>query len=219
MVTYTDPEYVATKLIRKGKGSLAPLFATLAGWIADTWQTVVLNVIYDRPATLARRPRLQVIVEDEDDLRKCRDGLNFDRVKQQAIAERFCELVSADGGRKYHVQDLLVVFSSFAPLARQEADSLITDKQVEGLQTRIANPALWTIARCFGRVDFMFYTDEQARAHENGGLLEAYADLYFELLQPNDEFGYLTRRRFAVRFDSKEHFDRKYDGNWFSYFR
>ena len=40
-----------------------------------------------------------------------------------------------------------------------------------------------------------------------------------ELLRPHDEFGYLSRWRFAVRFDSKENFDRKYDANWFYYFK
>jgi hypothetical protein len=111
------------------------------------------------------------------------------------------------------------VFSSFAPLARQEADSRVTDKQVEGLRRSLAETALWTIARCFGRVDFMFYTDEQARAHAKAGFLDTYADSYFELLRPHDEFGYLSRSRFAVRFDSKENFEKKYDGSWFYYFK
>ena len=219
VVTYADREYVATKRVKQGKATLAPPFATLAEWIADTWTIAVLNVIYDRPAVLARQPRLQVIVEHETDLQKCFDGLNFDPVKQQAIAARFRELVNLEGGRRFSVDGLLVVFSSFSRVARQEADSRVTDKEVEGLQRSIANAALWTIARCFGRVDFLFYTDEQARAHAKAGFLDTYADVYFELLRPHDEFGYLRRSEFAVRFDSKENFDKNYDGNWFYYFK
>jgi hypothetical protein len=219
VVTYTDPEYVATKLVKQGQAILAAPFATLAEWIASTWQVAVLNVIYDRPAVLARRPRLQVIVENCTDLEQCFEGLNFDPAKQQAIAARFGELVNLDAGRKYSIDGLLVVFSAFAPLARQEADSRVTEGQVEALQARIGNRALWQIARCFGRVDFLFFTDEEARAHTEAGFLHTYADLYFDLLRPHDEFGYLSRSRFAVRFDSKENFEKTYDGNWFYYFK
>jgi hypothetical protein len=78
---------------------------------------------------------------------------------------------------------------------------------------------LWTIHRCFGRVVFLFFTDEQAQAHAKGGLLEAYADLYFEVLQRHDEFRYVRRDRFGIEFDSKENFDKNYRSNWFFYDR
>jgi hypothetical protein len=101
LVVYTDPEYVATKLVKQGKAAVAPPFDELAHWIAGTWQITVLNVIYDQIVVVTRRPRLQVIVEDDADLQKCRDGLNFDPVKQQAIAARFREIVNQDRERRY----------------------------------------------------------------------------------------------------------------------
>jgi hypothetical protein len=147
------------------------------------------------------------------------DGHNFDPLKQQAIAARFTELVNRQEPASYDVDGLLVVFSAFAPLAREEADSQITDVEVHVLQERIANPHLWTIHRCFARVTFMFHTDEQARTHAEAGWQEAYADQYFELLQKHDEFKYLHRARFSVEFDSKENFDKNYGSSWFYYDR
>ena len=104
-------------------------------------------------------------------------GTIFDPAKQQAVAARFAELVNQQGPTRYDVDGLLVVFSAFAPLAREEADNQIADADVNDLQERIANPQLWTIHRCFGRVTFMFYTDEQARTHAQAGFQKADADL------------------------------------------
>ena len=216
----TDPEYVATKLMKQGKAVLASPFAELADWIAAQWQVVVLNVVYDEDKVLhSRRPRLQVIVEHSQECQRFFDGHNFDPVKQQAIAAQFSELLGRQHVRHYRVDNLLVVFSAFAPVAREEADSRIADAELHALRARIGNPQLWTIHRCFGRVRFMFYTDQQAETHARAGSRETYADLYFELLQRHDEFKYLHRAQFAVEFDSKETFDRDYQGSWFYYDR
>ena len=220
MVTHYDDAYKATKLIKQEKAGLEPTLAELADWIAATWQVTVLNVIYDEVEASPTRPRLQVIVEHSRERQTffaSRRG--FDPLKQQAIAARFTYLVNRQKPTRYDVDGLLVVFAAFAPLAREEADSQITDVELNALQERIANPHLWTIHRCFGRVTFMFYTDEEARSHAQAGLREAYADLYFELLQRHDEFKYLRKARFSVEFDSKEILDNNYGGSWFYYDR
>jgi hypothetical protein len=238
MLAPNDREYKATRRIKRGQSVLAPPFAELAEWISSEWHVTVLNVVYDRPFILDRRPRLQIIVEHSRERDRFLDELgNFDHAKQQAIVARFAEQV---GRRKtqasqssvaawvaqwvkqkvttrYRVEQLLVVFSAFAPVARGEADCRITDLDVAALQTRIADPQLWTIRRCLGHVTFMYYTDEQARAHDQSGLSVVYADLYFALLQSHDEFGYLSRSRFCIHSDSKEIFDKTYEGNWFKY--
>ncbi len=220
LVTSYDPEYKATKLIKQGKAALEPVMADMADWVASRWQVTVLNVIYDQiDASHNRRPRLQVIVEHSHECQAFFDGHNFDPLKQQAVAARFAELVNQQQPTRYDVDGLFVVFSAFAPLARREADSQIADREVNALQERIANPQLWTIHRCFGRVTFMFYTDEQARTHAQAGLREPYADRYFELLQKHDGFKYLHRARFSVEFDSKEKFEKNHGASWFYYDR
>src|SRR5262245_17484336 len=219
MVTCYDPDYKATRLLKQGKAALEKPFAELAAWLASRWQVVVLNVIYSEPASLHGRGRLLVVFEHSRELRQFYDRFNFDRLKQQAIGWQFAEIVNRQTPTRYKTERLFVAFSAFAPLAREAADSHITDAEVRALQERIANPDLWTIHRCFGRVTFMFYTDEQAKVHAGRGFHEAYADLYFELLKPHDEFDYLRRSRFTAAFDSKETFDTRYEGSWFYYDR
>jgi hypothetical protein len=217
LVTCYDTEYKDTKLIKQGRAALEPLFAELAGWVASTWEVTVLNVVYDQVDAPRRFPRLQVIVEHADEQQKFRAGFNFDPSKQQAVAEKFAELVAQTGSSKHKADRLLVVFSAFAPLAREEADTQISDADIEDLQKRLTDPALWTIHRCFGRVVFMFYTD--AQAHARKARLESYSDQYFELLRQHDEFKYLNRRKFSVESDSKENFDNNYNGSWLNYDR
>jgi hypothetical protein len=154
---------------------LEPVMADLADWVASRWQVTVLNIICDQiELSHNLRPRLQVIVEHSHERQEFFDGHNFDPLKQQAVAARFAELVNQQGPTRYDVDGLLlVVFSAFAPLAREEADNQIAEAEVNALQERIANPQLWTIHCCFGRVTFMFYTNEQARTHAQavpGGL-------------------------------------------------
>jgi hypothetical protein len=111
------------------------------------------------------------------------------------------------------------VFSEFAPLACEEADSRLTDKQIEQLKAGLGNPDLWLISRCFGNVTFMFYTDQQLSKYDTAEVKEEYVSKYFELVKANDEFGYLSSSDFTVSFDSKQNFDENFESNWYYYYK
>jgi hypothetical protein len=217
MITCADREYKATKRIKQGKRRLAAPFDELARWIAATWKVTVLNVIYNR-ATLVHKPRLQVILEFAKEERKFHRGVNYDEQKQQAIAGKFLEII-AGTEHAFDVEGLFVVFSAFAPLALEEADSQISQRQVAKLKRRLANPDLWKIDRFFGHATFFFYTDVQVQRYEAKGKKAEYARAYFQLLKPHDEFGYLKETVFRVDFDSKQNFDENYQSNWYYYYK
>ena len=160
-----------------------------------------------------------MILEHRRDAEKFRDGYNFDATKQQAIRAHFLDIINRQPSHGYDVDGLFVVFSAFAPIAKEEADSKLSEQQIEALKNRLSNPDLWVVSRCFGRVTFMFFTDEQAAKHEANGKKEEYAEKYFEILKPNDEFGYLSVDDFAVGFDSKQNFDDNFKGNWYYYYK
>ncbi len=218
MITPSDPEYQATKRIVLGKARVEGPFDELSRWIASTWDVIVLNVIYDR---VDNRPRLQVVLADNPDLDRFHDAsrCNFDANKQLAIAEQFIDLVSREKSHNYDVERLLVVFAPFAPVAMEEADRNISDEQIEALKTRLGNPDLWTISRCFCDVTFMFYTDEQVAKHEASGLKGLYARKYLDTLKPFDNCGCVSVESFHIHFDSKQRFDKHYNGSWSLYNR
>ncbi len=237
MIFHTDRVYKSTKRIKQGKKQLEPPFDELAQWIEKTRGVTVLNVVYDRASKLCG-PRLQVIVEHPGQERKFCKGFNFDPKQQAAIIRKFLRIIGGDGGRAFavgkgrtdrnvhptdgrpfDVEGLFVVFSAFSPLAREEADAQITEADVAALQKRIKNRDLWLISRCFGHITFFFFTDQQMKKYIAQGKQKEYADLYFEILKPHDEFGYLKRSSFKVYFDSKENFEEKYEGNWYYYYK
>lgn len=218
MITSFDREYKATKRIKQGKKRLHPPFDELGRWIESKWNVTVLNVIYDRANSL-HTPRLQVILEHKTHARKFHRGVNFDRSKQSAIASRFLGIIGRESTYDFDVDGLFVVFSAFAPLAREEADNQISDEEVQSLKARIGNPDIWEISHCFGHVTIFFFTEAQVKRYETEGKKQEYARIYFEILKPHDEFGYLHRRDFEIDFDSKQNFDENYEGSWFYYYR
>lgn len=218
MITAWDEEYKATKRIKQGLANLTAPFDELARWISSTWHVTVLNVIYHGKTSL-HGPGLQVILEHQSDAMKFYRGVNFDPEKQMAIKERFLAIIGGEDVYIYDVSGLSVGFSAFAPLAREEAHDQIKDDEVNALKSRIGNPALWEISRNFGQVTFFFYTNLQAMWHQIAGKKAVYSKMYFELLKPHDEFGYLDEKEFSVAFDSKHNFDKKYKSNWFYYYR
>jgi hypothetical protein len=217
LITSSDNEYQATKRIKQGKARLAAPFTELAAWISDRWHVIVLNVIYDHRNNL-HAPRIQVILEHETEAQRFRDGFNFDSRKQQEVAAKFRQMVSGDSCQ-YDLTGLFVVFSAFATIAREEADSKITESEIDALKKRIGNPDLWVISRFFGHVTFMFHTDAQAKEYAAKGKQSEYAQKYFEILKPHDEFGYIAQDSFIVAFDSKQNFDDKYQSNWYYFYK
>lgn len=218
MITHSNREYKSTKRIKQGKKCLRGPFADLAEWIASTRNVTVLNVIYDR-ANSMHEPRLQVILEHPGEVRKFRSGFNFDRRQQNAIKRKFLRLIGSDDTHDFDTDGLFVVFSAFSPIAREEADSQIEESEVDALKAQIDNPDLWEISRSFSTVTFFFYTDKQKQRYEDQGKKKEYAGLYFDLLEPHDEFGYLKRSKYKVNFDSKQNFDENYDSNWYYYYK
>jgi hypothetical protein len=90
---------------------------------------------------------------------------NFDATKQREIRDRFASVAgdSLDGGT--NIGRLLVIFSSFEPVARMEANWRVSDDDIEQLMETLSCPDLWKVRRGFENVTFFFYTDAQAKAN------------------------------------------------------
>lgn len=217
MIALSDREYVATKRIKQGKKRLTAPFKELAQWISTEWRVTVLNVRYDR-ANAIHAPRVHVILEHESHARKFHRGVNFDMEKQAAVAKKFLEIIAGDSKHTLDVAGLFVIFSAFAPEAIEEADGKISEEDIQALKVQIGNPDIWEISRPCGDVTVFFFTNDQVKLHEAKGRKKEYAKLYFDLLKPHDEFGYLKESKFKIDFDSKQNFDENFKGSWFNYF-
>jgi hypothetical protein len=234
MIVPSDKDYQETKLIKEGKASIEPDFRPLADWVDKNFNVKVLNIYYDitTGAYKKRFPRLNIIFEHPEDELKFRNGYlgNFHQDKQKIIAKKFNELVNGNKRgsvwsliklkkSKYDVKGLYVIFDAFKPVARTEANEGIPEVEIDRLLIEINNPDIWKIVRFAAGVTFFFYTDKQSENAKTTGYIDRLQGKYFDLLKKYDRFDYFDRQTFSVSVDSKENFEKKYEGNWYYYFK
>lgn len=230
----SDKDYKLTKKIKKGERQMNPEFVGLADWIKDEYEVEILNIIYDFIDNKEKQPRLTIIFEFYKDELKFRDGYvgNFDSDKQKIIEDKFHELVNDKirkgsilrplfdrNENKYKTNDIWVVFTSFEPIAKDEANSIIPESEVKKLKKELDNVDLWEISRAFSGVTFFLYTDRQVKDYENSETRKLWTQKYFDLLDKYNEFRYFKRDTFSIYLDSKENFDTNYQSNWFYYYK
>jgi hypothetical protein len=231
MIMTSDKDYKETKLIKQNKRKISSEFVELAEWINLKFDVFVLNVFYDSLNDKNETPRLNIIFEFKIDELKFRDGQlgNFDRKKQKLIAEKFQELVSGKikrhsfleklFGKKHSAEKLFVIFSSFEPIAKDEANSSIPNSEIDKLKSELGLIDIWEIYRQFSGTTFFFYTDKQVDECSRNGTKENLSKIYFNLLKRYDDFGYFKEDNYSVMLDSKENFDTNYESSWFYYSR
>lgn len=219
MIDPSNPEYKATKRIKKGQTALSKELAALAEWIADQFDcSVPLNIVFDR--TFLGDPRLQIIFEFAADTNKfvSNDG-NYDSKKQLIVLNQYKNLFPARWYNRRKYDRMFAVFCSFESVARQEANQAMSEVQITAIKRAIASPILWTIKPLFESVTFLLYTDHQLKMIEGTNFHQQCLEAYSRELAQHDEFGYFTENPIHTRFSSKETFERDYEGSWFYFFR
>lgn len=233
MITSRDIDYLETKLIKQGKKVLESPLSDLAEWISKEFSVNVINIHYDY--IQSKRPRLGIILEFKTDERVFyTDNYNYDQKKQIAISKRFSEIVTLKENKskvnfffkrlkkeaimKYETKDIFVSFSSFEPIAKEEANNRIPEEKIQELKDKLNND-LWKISRFFSSTTFFFYTAEQVKEENNNGSLNIFNEAYFNLIKPYDEFDYIKKENFCINIDSKENFEKNFKSNWYYYYK
>ncbi|WP_146185964.1 hypothetical protein [Flavobacterium album] len=230
MIFPFDEEYIATKQVMLGKATMNFDFIELADYINEKFCVKPVNIIYDLIDDGAT-PRLQICLELEKEALLFKDAmLNFDREKQNIVAEKFREMIESGSMRgdncssssypldAYSADSLFVYFSAFKPVAQMEFNESVLPQEVAALKQKLGNNVIWEIIPKFTGVTFFVYTDKQVREYEDSAEMQRWAAAYFDILEKYDEFGYFEKESFGVFLDSKENFDKNYDSNWNYYF-
>ena len=212
-------------------------FEELAEYINQQFGAKPVNIIYDTIDNInhGKTPRLGVCFEFAKEAQIFKDGIgNFDAKKQKAIADKFKDIIKTrlkdsrkglfeflqlSGPGKYNTKNTFVYFNAFAPIAQIEANQKISNKDISLLKQQLANNDIWEIMPMFSGATFFVHTDVQLREYEDSPEKKKWADAYFKILEPYDEFGYFKREIFGISLDSKENFDTNYNSNWYYYFK
>ncbi len=220
MILPYDPDYQETKQIMLGLSAMKPEFRPLADWVDETFGVKTINTVYDTIEE-GKRPRLELCFEFEKERNPFYgdEWKNFDGGKQKAIASKFKETLVKQGiyGQPYRTENMWIIYGAFEPIARIEANQQVGQKELDRLELTLGNKDLWMIRTFFSGVTFFFHTDEQVRKYENSSTRKEWADRYFDLLEPHNQFGYFKRESFYISLDSKENFDKNYESNWYYY--
>jgi len=218
---YNDEASRETAEIARGTRVIDPRYRDLAEAISERFQVDVMNVALDtfRPAaSFPERLRLWIWLRTENDARSFSDSpFSYDLAKQQAVALMAQSFLLSEPGRrrmKLLSENPFVAFTSLEKPAIEQAIMQASDHQLEGLRVLLANEDLWRVQTIFARVIFFVHTDEQARGYKGTQEFDRWADAFFALVKPYDEFDFLSRERFRVELDSKETFYKVAHGNW-----
>jgi hypothetical protein len=236
MISPYDKEYKQTKQIMLGKKTMNPDFRPLADFIDRRFGVRTINIVYDTIDN-GTRPRIGIYFEfshEKQSFNENNGDVNFDSKKQKLIADKLRQTIIEQGliknrglfnlltkteTAKYQTDNIWVYYSAFEPIARNEANESIPQVKVMQLKTELNCKDLWEISRCFSGTTFFLYTDEQVKQYENSETRKMWADKYFDLLEPYNEFDYFERDKFNVFLDSKENFDNNYKSNWYYYYK
>lgn len=234
MILPSDKEYTQTKRIILGIERMKAEFKPLAEWIDETYDVKTVNIIYD---TLYKTPRIQICFEFEEEMNKflTEDISYFNKAKQKAIGEKFAEIIKQQGLSKsnnaisnifslnnngvYLTDDVFVVYGAFEPIAKIETTYKINKEMIDKFITSFNNKDIWTISIGFTIPTFFMFTDEKVQEYDRVDIKELWADKYYELIQPFDEFNYFKKGDIEVLIDSKENFDTNYESNWYYYYK
>lgn len=234
MILPSDKEYTQTKRIILGIEKMKAEFKPLAEWIDETYDVKTVNIIYD---TLYKTTRIQICFEFKEEMNKflTEDISYFDKAKQKAIGEKFAEIIKQQGLSKsnnaisnifslnnngdYLTDDVFVVYGAFEPIAKIEATYKINKEMIDKFITSFNNKDIWTISIGFTIPTFFMFTDEKVKEYDRVDIKELWADKYYELIQPFDEFNYFKKGDIEVLIDSKENFDTNYKSNWYYYYK
>jgi hypothetical protein len=231
MIFSSDPEYKETKLVKQGVKTIDLAFQDLANWINIYFKTAVLNIYYDKIKPDKNRPRLSIVFENHGEAEKFKDKIgNYDDSKQKLISDKFKELQDNEfhkqnylkkifSSKQFDTNRLYVIFTSFEPIAREEANKNIPESRIEELQAEIGMEDLWMIYRQFSITTFFFNTDNQLEKYSSDGTTDFLKLKYYDLLKQYDEFDYIKPDTYFIKYDSKENFDKNYQSSWFYYSR
>ncbi|MDB5271897.1 MAG: hypothetical protein JWO58_264 [Chitinophagaceae bacterium] len=221
MITPHDSDYQETKFIMLGEATMKSEFKPLADWVDQTFGVKTINIVYDA-IDKDKRPRLELCFEFEKEKKYFLNDkhFGFEASKQKAIGLYFKHTLEQQGiTNQYPTENIWVIYGGFEPIARTEANQNIPQQHIDELKKQLENKDLWEISRAFSGATFFLYTDEQVMQYDNSEIKKIWADQYFDVLKPYDEFDYFKRESFAIYLDSKENFDKNYDSNWYYYYK
>lgn len=227
MITPNDMDYKETKAVINGQKKSSRIIVELKEWIQKHYEIKVLHIVQDHLETL-NKPRLNVVLENYEDVDKFRDkNTNYDSLKQSSISKKFEELNIEESKNKSFLTNLFkktkdkyfVCFSAFNPIAKSEIIGRIPDEILSEFKKRNTTNKIWEIHDSYFGVIVFLYKESDIKEYKNSREMEKLKDDFYKTIKPFDEKGYFQLDKLHIGIDSKENFDNNYESNWYYYYK
>jgi hypothetical protein len=110
---------------------------------------------------------------------------------------------------------LFASFEDFERLALEKAHGSIHGRRLRVFEQQLGlGDVFWCTASGAEPPVVFVYTDDQAAAVRASGIQRSWAELWYAMVKPYDEFGYISREDVEIVVDSKQNFDENYESNW-----
>ncbi len=209
MLSPSDSDYKLTSNVKLGLARMQQQFEPLAELIEAKYHQPVLNILLEEVGP-DKLQRLQIVFERESARQTFLNADGFcDTQRQVAIAKaayRLGALVARKGD--------FVIFSSFEPIARAEAVGKISAKEQARLIAALEGVPIWTFSIFLSYVTVMLETCQNVQESEARGWQAACRQAIQAAAQQHDRFGYIAETPVWIAFDSRENFEKNYQGNW-----
>ena len=223
MLFCNQPLFAQTSSLKRGEMALPSCLEVLRERIFERFGIRILNIVYDtiEIGPHEGKPRLEVIVESEDDIKKSHKDRLFPRDDvKETIQKEFAKLVEQlDLHDSYKTNGVLVVFDDFSRAAREKAVKKFLEKHAERLVKKWAANRVWRLEGPFDYVVAFFEDEKTKQAAAENGTQEQIRQECYRLVKQYDEFNYVDPEAFSIVFDSKENLNKHYAGNLYYYFK
>ena len=219
----TDKLYIETKSIVLGEKVIKKEFFELASWAKNSLNISILNASFSLK-NRASLPSLHIVFEHQKDYNHLHgDPENpYNQKYNNQIASSYLSIVRElrmDDFANYQSANFHMSYSVFSKIAVIECLSKINKSELDRLKKKYLSSGLWTISIHYNSV-VIFYTNEAEIAiNAMSGITMEIENSIRKLASKYDEFNYLAEGLVFFGYDSKENFDKKYKGDWYSYYK
>ena len=223
MLFLNDKIYYETKDLILGKREKSLLLVEFSDWIQSTFSVELLNFQLDN-VPYTNRLRLWMIMKNTSDWQTIRNPYYWVNrppepvPSEQKISQEFGALaLRHEFTHPSKLKDVLVVCNDFSEEAKYEAH----EKAGKEIRTRIELefPMIWRVRGLLTHSAIFYELDADVLKYELNGTSNRITDTYYSILKQYDDLNYFTRENISLIFDSKENFDKNYEGNMFYYSR
>lgn len=229
MYSAADPSYKQAKAIKKGQHSLSPAHRQLIDRVSKRFGVSILDFYcYTKQTSVGYKQQALILIPERE--AEC-EKLEPRSVQEEILAYFKPFFLSDDPALKKSdplkadvwppaqpFPETYVAYCSLESIELKEAIKKAKEEDAAVLEKY--KDQVWTTTFPADLYRYIFYyTDEQLKASVDNGQRAAILNDLLQALKKHDEFGYFGPHSLFVYFDSKESFDRDYDGKWHYYFK